>query len=891
MNNRGLYCILIVLLEVWTPLFLEGQTQVDTLAGVIIAAGNEEPIINASVLLLNKKDSSIIDYALSREDGSFFLPLSPDYENTFLKITSIGFQTTYFNLSKNLPQKKVVFQLPYAEYQLSKIIVKGKQSIVDKGDTLVYNMDNYRDSTERKVSDLLQKLPGVEVSLKGDIKIYGRAIKKLLIDGDDLSDRNYQVLSQNLAADLVSKVEFVFHYLDNPLLADMFKSDQIAVNLILKEDKKRKLNATASVGVGTNLHHDIDLDLVGLYDKVKYISFFQLSDIGKPIQYINRNFSKNGDFQENSVIGVTPDKLNSFHLSYDKNDYSRFNNTSLISNKFSYSLNQKWSLHGSVDLPREDFTKNESISYIYNDKKIMDRIDMINSNVNLKNNHYSFNISGYPSSNSRLDIGVNFGRFAEEFKEFDYSVNRSRNERITHNPLDKSIFAYGNYTIKWNKKWVSVFNLEYGDYDQSNKFYFDSDSLIQNGLINKSYTSLRQNTSLKSQVIGITNRTLYKIGQYPIYFDFSYLSKNNRAFQVQEFDSISYENKLSINQKEFKSNLQYSFHIGRKYFFTLSFQPGLIYTSFIKQGETSFPKHNHFYSIVNIVAQKEWNTSNSISLKYSHQTNSPTILNYYDFFRIEDRYRIYLGRNDVVFNSGHSIGLSYKSNKTYPYFLAYGDLNLNIVDKSSTDVYSVKDNFTLARWLLNNQKEFRYSLSGGVEKLIDEISSTIKIKPSLFFENYENYLNDELRNIDNSYYSLNVSFKTGLNIPINTLIGFERSINTTKIHSDAGLSNLTFSQSLYYMDLFLNFTKKFKLEFTNSFYHYKSRDGVKSNYLISGFKIQFFPKNSRFKLNLRLHNLFNTDEVLKFNVLDYVQIINSSQILPRYLLFYVGYSF
>ena len=63
----------------------------------------------------------------------------------------------------------------------------------NQNDTIFYNIQKFKDGSERNVEDVLAKLPGVTVDKgTGKIKYQGKEIKKILLDGDDLTDNNYQ---------------------------------------------------------------------------------------------------------------------------------------------------------------------------------------------------------------------------------------------------------------------------------------------------------------------------------------------------------------------------------------------------------------------------------------------------------------------------------------------------------------------------------------------------------------------------------------------------------------------------------------------------------------------------------------------------------------------------
>ena len=197
----------------------EGSAQSDFhLKGQILDLSSTEPLVGASVLIYNPIDSSIMSFAITNAEGNFSIKVSASQENALLEVKYIGYETKRLFLKDIEKGKPLKIQLRPASFSLNEVVVEGKQSMKTQGDTVTYNTANFSDSTELYVSELVSKLPGVEVSDRGDIMVYGKEIQKLLIDGDDLSGRNYQVLSNNLRADLIDQVEVFFNYHDNPVL-------------------------------------------------------------------------------------------------------------------------------------------------------------------------------------------------------------------------------------------------------------------------------------------------------------------------------------------------------------------------------------------------------------------------------------------------------------------------------------------------------------------------------------------------------------------------------------------------------------------------------------------------------------------------------------------------
>ena len=66
--------------------------------------------------------------------------------------------------------------------KLKDVVVKAP-SIRQRGDTISYNVASFADANDKSLADVLKKMPGIEVSDKGEIKYNGKAINKFYIEG------------------------------------------------------------------------------------------------------------------------------------------------------------------------------------------------------------------------------------------------------------------------------------------------------------------------------------------------------------------------------------------------------------------------------------------------------------------------------------------------------------------------------------------------------------------------------------------------------------------------------------------------------------------------------------------------------------------------------------
>ncbi|MCW5923699.1 MAG: carboxypeptidase regulatory-like domain-containing protein [Saprospiraceae bacterium] len=207
------------------------------------------PVAFASVVATSCRDEQILSFASTDDKGFYQLTIATDCDSVTLTARSLGYRTE----AKRLPVKNLspVQNFTLANAVLQEIVVRGKAPpVVVRSDTTEYNVASFSDSTEFSVEDLLKKLPGAQVSESGQISLNGKLVERVLIEGDDLFNQNYHLATRNIRADMVSKIQAIERYQENPLMKGIQQSDRLVLNLKIKEDKKRSTSGSATLGSG-----------------------------------------------------------------------------------------------------------------------------------------------------------------------------------------------------------------------------------------------------------------------------------------------------------------------------------------------------------------------------------------------------------------------------------------------------------------------------------------------------------------------------------------------------------------------------------------------------------------------------------------------------------------
>ncbi|NRR92196.1 hypothetical protein HSX10_11520 [Winogradskyella undariae] len=323
---------------------LSGFTQV-VIKGVV--KDSVKTLTNVTVLVKNKKTKNTLQYTVTDKNGKYFIELKHIKDSVYLEFNSFLYETLISNLDDEtlLKDNSVTLNVVLKENvnELNEILIKAKQRITIKKDTTIYNVDSFKDGTERTVEDLLKKLPGVSVGNNGEIKYKGKSIKKLLLDGDDLFDSNYTIASKNINVDIVDKIQGIENYDENSLKKGLRDSDDVILNLVLK---KGKLNFSGNVDLAYGYKNMHKINGVGmlLNNKVKLFNYTSLNNIGYKNSQV---FKKNGTLSAKKLINE-----GNFYSILD-DSFHNFNNNFINSSNILFKLFKKskvrFNLNGEVD--------------------------------------------------------------------------------------------------------------------------------------------------------------------------------------------------------------------------------------------------------------------------------------------------------------------------------------------------------------------------------------------------------------------------------------------------------------------------------------------------------------------------------------------------------------
>lgn len=222
------------------------------------------PIPDATVSVLNAKDSSLATFTLSNKLGVFEVKGlgEGDYK---LVVSSKGFLEFKKTVSITATEKTIdlgnlVIEKDYKT--LEGVVVTSESPIQVKNDTVQFNASGFKTLPNATAEDLIKKLPGVDVDKEGNIKSQGETVQKVLVDGKEFFGNDPKLATKNLTADMIESVQVFDDMSDQAKFTKIDDGSRSkTINIKLKKDRNKGYFGRALVGIGDNGKYEGNLSV------------------------------------------------------------------------------------------------------------------------------------------------------------------------------------------------------------------------------------------------------------------------------------------------------------------------------------------------------------------------------------------------------------------------------------------------------------------------------------------------------------------------------------------------------------------------------------------------------------------------------------------------------
>ncbi len=218
--------------------------------------------------------------------------------DTFLITTThIGYKASI--ISRYINSKDTVFikiKMLLLTDTLNGVIIKGPPMWV-RGDTTFFRADAFKTGDERKLKDLVTKMPEFEIDGNGNLLYKKKIVEKIMIDGEEIFADKIKLMLSNFPVHVLNTVQAIEHQTNDRLLKGLITEDRVFVNLGLNKEKLKAAFGDGEAGIGTSKKYFFNPVIFSLYGKMKLGYIGNWDNIGNGIGWNEQNELKSDPVQ------------------------------------------------------------------------------------------------------------------------------------------------------------------------------------------------------------------------------------------------------------------------------------------------------------------------------------------------------------------------------------------------------------------------------------------------------------------------------------------------------------------------------------------------------------------------------------------------------------------
>jgi hypothetical protein len=868
-----------------------------------IQDGQKNPLEMANIMAVNSATKAMDSYGITNDKGRFQLTLKPNTSYS-IKVSYLGMKSKEINLStktENIAQNIVMDDVGI---ELEGVEIVREMPVSISGDTIVYNADSFKSGTEKKLEDVLKKLPGVEVNADGEIEVEGKKVSKLMVEGKDFFDGDTKLGVKNIPADAIDKIQVLRNYNEVSALKGLENDqDNVAMNIKLKEGKKNFWfgDVTAGIGVGElDSRYIINPKLFYYSPKYSINLITNFNNIGELPLTAQDYFKFTGGFKNMMKKGGSNFNIssNDIGISLLRNNRAKEIETKFGATNFAYSVTKSWNISGFGILSTsktELETKSQTTILESGDQQRTDE------ETHQKNNLGLFKLSSTYKPNDKFqfdyDILTKLSKQNEDTDLLRESVvqNVSDIETILTNKKQDPTSVNQNLSLYYTQSSKNIFAFEMQHlYQDENPFY--NANLRTQPFDLAGYVSGQDRNDLNQDRFVKTNKIDAKLDYYymvtpksniNITFGNTYSHQNFNSHMFQILDN---GDKNDLNTSENNNQVNYNFDdvfLGFHYKiltgkFTLT--PGFSVHSYaMKNTQLGTDYSQNFTKVLpDFFALYQIKKAETLTYNFSLSNDFTDVNQLASGYVLSDYSTLFRG-NRFLENATSQV-------HTLRYF-KYNMFNFENIFANATYTKKVDAIKTAAEFTGINQSSVPYN-----SNLADETFSGMGNYGRSFLKNYKASVNasfnwSKFNNIQNNQLATTESFVQSYTVKASTNyknlpnieFGYNALIN--KYSGSTFYTDKPFARLDYY---FLN---SFSFVSEYEFYHYyNGNKTVDNEYDFLSASLIYQKKDSKWEYKISATNLLNTTYLNDDSFSQFSTRVSQYTVQPRYIIFSMKYN-
>ncbi|MBG7630920.1 MAG: carboxypeptidase-like regulatory domain-containing protein, partial [Bacteroidetes bacterium] len=850
------------------------------------------PLSYVTVLAKAMDVTKAMKFAITEESGLYRLDLEKELTYT-ISLRYLGYENFDFEFKSSKNEERNIV-LKEATNQLDEVLIE--LPMIVKTDTIIYNTDKFITGEEHKLKDVLKKLPGVEVDKNGSVTVQGKKVTHMLVEGKKFFGGGSKLAVENLPANAVDKVEVIDDYNEVAFLKGLNDTEDMAMNIKLKEDKKKFAFGDIEGGKGNKEYYKLHSNLFYYHPKLNVNFIGNLNNIGEKTfsfsDYMNFQggassmFNSGNSIRSGAYSDFAPFMRNSDALR-SENKMGAFNITRIVSDKLDvggyliFSDTKVGDFEGTLNeytVPEDTYLEEKSSAGNHENLLGIGKLNIAYAPNGLEQWYFKTQFKGANNASDRTILS----KIASETTSI-----------VGTKDADSYVF---NENIEWHKKmsekhtfsFTANINLQKNAMDS----YWQTNQSIFSGLIPLSAdedTKLSQLKETKQNyfnaifkhywVLNSSNHIYTTLGNDLV--KYNYVTNEHKLLEDgTEIDLTPYGfgNDLDYDINDLYAGVHYKFKVG-----IIEMKQGAFahyYSRHIDQNTTI--KNNKFLILPDFLAKINFSRSEKIVVKYNLKSSYSDVSKLANRFYLQSYNSIFKGDEALENELSHTASVFYRSFSLYRRMRLMGGIYyINKTRGIQNRIQAEGINSYQTAIMVNNPNE-SWSGNLAIEKTIKTIKYKFKTRLSTtkYIENINsttietnrNQLSYELsaKTLNEKYPILEVGFKQSLGV-------YASSQQTSKFTTNEPFANIAY-----------DFLDTFKCSFDYIHYNYQNKSqNLGNKYDIANAAFSYGKDLSAWEFKITAQNLFDVQFKRRNSFNSYIISDIRTYIMPRVLIFSV----
>ncbi|GAB3016554.1 hypothetical protein GCM10027051_21250 [Niabella terrae] len=777
-----------------------------TVSGIVKDSADDYGLQSVTITVYKKADSSLVNYQISGEDGSFSFSSIPLNTPFIFNFSFTGYQVYSRALTLDSTHPGFNFntvRMGKKQGMMEEVVVQAVVPVTMNGDTLEINPGAFKLDSNAVVEDMLRRVPGVTMWGDGTITVNGKTVNNVYVDGKPFFGSDPAIATQNLPKKAIEKIQVYSeedYSKDN--IDDNPEDSLLTMNIKLRADKKKGFFGKLGGGLGTDRRFEADASALGYREKLRGGIAASINNINKTAglqemfrQGTYRNYNPNNKYVANfGSSGINRILTLGGNMQYDFSETtnSRFNNQLRANYTFT---NKRGDVSSSTDARK---ATTDDVILEHSERQNLSQSDNHSGSVSYNKRDGDKDLSLGANISSASSTGNNSSK-AQQEREGAGLVSENTSGSTSNNQSNNfglnASFRNKDDDDRNLKSFGINYNLDYGNSENNSHTVSDFVS-YENAARNRSYDRIYNNTSSSfSNSLNMNYNALKRLlfGNFNLWNINMVLSnrishsKNTSDALVSDYDSLTGNYLRNDTLTNFNEITRFED------------RPSLrLSKNFRKRLSDRFNRYINVTANLQGRIMSEKNSSNfayrNLNRNFSFFMPSASVSYHYQKY---NQYTIAMGL------SGNSTPSIPTINQLRPIVDSINQYNINLGNPNLQPytTNSLDFNFSYRREQGSRNTDYSFNLNGGINDVKGAIVDSSFYDKEARRTTY--LINRDGRKVYNGGFNMKTSFK----LPKNKVLQFNYAITLAKtvspnyidsVFTNSRANNMTNRVSLFY---------------------------------------------------------------------------------------------